>query len=90
MKVEELVGKVAIRVKTVTVNSGGVFSERNVNASFTYTPIFIEAVENGVAYIREKPDSEVEILSAMYCDENWAPVSERFMPKVWRESQVQS
>ncbi len=87
MKVEELVGRLAVRVRTVTVRSGYTMlsSGPEEDASFTNYPVFIEAVEHGVGYYRMRPDDEVRIIGARYLDEHWAPVNERFYPKEWRE-----
>lgn len=89
MKVEELVGRLAVRIKCAESGHSGLLSMyggKDLDASYTYTPIFIEAVENGVAYYRDKPDGEVSILGAKYRDDNWGPVSERFTPKAWKEA----
>lgn len=91
MRVEELVGKVVVRVRCIETGGGG-FSiyGREVDAGYTTTPIFIEAVEGGVAYYRDKPAGEVSILGARYRDDQWCPVAERFLPKVWRETKAES
>ena len=64
-------------------------SESSQDASFTYDPVFVEAVEQGVAYIRTKPNGPVQILGARYRDENWCPVSERFTPDLWKPEPVE-
>lgn len=86
MKAEDLVGKIIVRVRTIEVGNGGLFSGKNTeDCAYTMDPIFIEASEGGVVYYREHPDHEVKILGARYRDDHWCPVAERFIPKCWRE-----
>jgi hypothetical protein len=87
MRVEELVGKLAVRTKTVTDHSArSLFSmaESGEDCRYTQSPVFIEAVEQGVGYCRHSPTGEVNIIGAKYMDSHWAPVNERFYPKEWR------
>lgn len=56
---------------------------RSLDASFTQDPIYIEAVERGVAYHRSTPESEVRVLGAKYRDDHWGPIAHRFMSQKW-------
>lgn len=86
MKAEELVGKLAVRIRTLPASSGfGILQDRSEDSSFTHDAIYIDGVENDVVYYREKPTSEVRILSARYRDDHWREVTLRFMPKIWKE-----
>lgn len=87
MKAEELVGRLAVRVREVTSGHGYLsLGGPTKDSGYTHEPVFIEAVESDVVYIRDQPNGDVQILSARYRDDNWAPISERFTPKKWKEA----
>lgn len=87
MKLEELVGKVVIRNKVIKEESTGLFGYGGAtkDASYTHHPIKIEAIEHGVVYFKDDPLKNVLILSAKYHDDNWAPISERYIDLFWVE-----
>lgn len=82
MRVQELIGKVVIRTKVIE-ERGDLLGSNRVDASYTNMPILIEAEENGVVYYRSSYSDKVGILSPRFHDDNWAPISEKYLQDLW-------
>jgi hypothetical protein len=84
VKVEELVGKLAIRIGCRRESgSGSAFLMTGVtyDSSYTTEPIKIEEIVNGIVFYRERPLGQVKVLSPLYRDEVWAEFPERLAEK---------
>jgi hypothetical protein len=72
-KLEQFVGKVVVR--TMPSSRG--------DRSFMSNPIKIEAVIEGVIYMRWRPKDKVCILEADYNDGHWKTVHHDFVKDTW-------
>lgn len=85
MKIQELVGKWAVRIKPIQEKKvlSGTFGSDSVvtvpNEQWCTTPVFVKAVENEVVYVEwlmsYNKTKHPEILAPKFDDQNWAEVN---------------
>jgi len=91
MKLDELIGKLAVRTKALArmeyEHDGGLsYGGRYVSVPdnrWCTRPVLIKAIEKGVVYIEWRGDVSdkiyKEILDPKFVDEHWAPVNEDYL-----------
>jgi hypothetical protein len=77
MKVEDLIGKLVIRVQCRQRPRDGVglmlgYGGGEQDCSFTSEPIRIEEIVNGIVFYRERKLGPVKVLQPQYRDDHWA------------------